>query len=297
MWGPIIGAAISAGGSLLGGMMGSAGQGQTNAQQMAFAQQQQNSAQAFNAQESQKNRDWQQEMSSSAYQRSMADMRAAGLNPILAAGNGGASTPGGSAGSISPTSASLGNPGAAMQAGVSSAGQAGALAMQLKQVHELTKKDQSQTSLNAETEKATKANEALTQELNTKAKQDTATSAAQMHGINTTAANTQADTVNKGIQSLILSHDATTAFQKSRLAKAEADQSEGHGPGTWGNLSGTAEKLVGRTIDYFRSGQSQHDADMRRHRRGGEPNPFPNGNPGDNPGLTIEMTRPSNSRR
>ena len=62
----------------------------------------------FNSTEAMKNREWQEQMSNTAYQRAVEDMKKAGLNPILAFQNGGASTPGGSAGTIS--GASMGAP-------------------------------------------------------------------------------------------------------------------------------------------------------------------------------------------
>lgn len=48
---------------------------------------------AFSASEAQKARDWQTEMSNTSYQRTMADMQAAGLNPILAYSQGASATP------------------------------------------------------------------------------------------------------------------------------------------------------------------------------------------------------------
>lgn len=65
----------------------------------------------FQAQQAQLQRDWEERMSNTAYQRAVTDMKQAGINPILAAQVGGATTPSGAAATISMPSAKAANAG------------------------------------------------------------------------------------------------------------------------------------------------------------------------------------------
>lgn len=68
------------------------GQSMYQNQQNKLAQE---DTQSFNAEQAKLNRDFQERMSNSAYQRQKADMKAAGINPMLAINAGGAQTPSG----------------------------------------------------------------------------------------------------------------------------------------------------------------------------------------------------------
>ena len=107
-------------GEAVSGVFNYAGQNNANNTNIML----QNKANQFNAKEAEKNRQWQEKMSNTSKQREVSDLKAAGLNRLIA-GTGGASTPSG--GAATGGAAHVEN---ALSGAVSSAMEAGKLSLQ-----------------------------------------------------------------------------------------------------------------------------------------------------------------------
>lgn len=103
---------------------------------------------AFNAEQAGLNRDFQREMSNTQYQRAVTDMKAAGLNPMLAYSQGGAGTPSGSAASASAVAPMRNTAAAGLQSAMGVATVAN-----MKEQNELLKTQQEKTRAETETER------------------------------------------------------------------------------------------------------------------------------------------------
>ncbi|AXH76088.1 MAG: DNA pilot protein [Microviridae sp.] len=261
----IIAAGVSSLGSLAGGLISSGGQQAQNSASQQFALQNMRENNQFSAEQARINRDFQERMSNSAYQRAMQDMRLAGLNPILAYQQGGAGTPGGAQGTASSAQgAQFNNAMEGVGHGVTSAAKGAGRMLELQQVQAQTANTMSQSQLN-------KANENLSNANTAKSNQDTATSAAQAAKASAETANIIASAENPAAMRRLMSAQEAQAHAAAGLSSEQAGQLKQYGPHWSGQVMGTADRVYKRIAPALESAVEDHkktwDEGMKRSER------------------------------
>ena len=199
------------GSALIGGGFSALGQERANRETREATER----GMAFSAEQAEINRAWQERMASTRYQRTMRDMRAAGLNPILAYRQGGGPIPSG--GQAAGMSYQAGNIGAAAPAAASSAINAWRTGMEQKRQKELLYNMRSQTELNYERGRTEAAQQKLITEQANEVINRTPTHSAQQNLMRSQAAvNKLQEMINKA-EVEIRRAGATSAKETQRI--------------------------------------------------------------------------------
>lgn len=218
-----------AGANIFGSVLGALGQGSANAANASMAREAWNN----NLYAMMENQRFQERMSSTAYQRAMNDMRYAGLNPILAYSQGGATTPGGMGASMQ--AATMQNTMDGLGDGVASAAQAAKDWATKDVAKEQEKRTVSETELN-------KATEAL-------AKQNEATSAANQKKIDEEAENVRLQRPLIGAQTSAAAASAAQAAANARHTNLQADDFSARGDSVIGRNIGSVVRMLKSATD------------------------------------------------